>query len=231
MTPTVLLFDIDGTLLSSSGAGRRAMEAALHDHTGREDLCRFGFDGMTDRAIVRMALAAAGHAAPALALLDAVLDTYVARLRHELAEPGDYHLYPGIAPALEAARGRAGVALGLGTGNIRRGAALKLGRVGIDHYFAFGGFGCDHEERPAILRTGAERGAALLGRDVASCRVVVVGDTPRDVAAARAIGAECVGVGTGRFGPDELRAAGAHAAFPDLAAAGAIDAVLRASRD
>ncbi len=217
MTPTVLLFDIDGTLLSSSGAGRRAMEAALHDHTGREDLCRFGFDGMTDRAIVRMALAAAGHAAPALALLDAVLDTYVARLRHELAEPGDYHLYPGIAPALEAARGRAGVALGLGTGNIRRGATLKLGRVGLDSYFAFGGFGCDHEERPRIIGTGAERGAARLGRALRECRVVVIGDTPKDVAAARGIGARAVGVGTGSYQAADLAACGADRVFATLA--------------
>jgi phosphoglycolate phosphatase-like HAD superfamily hydrolase len=92
--------------------------------------------------------------------------------------------------------------------------------------FAFGGFGCDAEARVELIRIGAERGAAALGVAVSACRVVVIGDTPKDVAAALGIGAEAVGVGTGRFTPDELRASGARLAFGDLSEPGAIDALL-----
>ncbi len=224
MRPTVLLFDIDGTLLSSSGAGRRAMERAFVDLTGFPDALAFGFDGMTDRAIARRGLELAGRV-PADAAIDAILEAYLANLPAELQAPGDYHVYPGVREVLEATVGRPGVATGLGTGNVQRGAHLKLGRLGLDGYFAFGGFGSDHEDRPSIIRTGAARGAAHLGLARAACRVVVIGDTPRDVEAARAADAECVGVATGRFSPAELEAAGADHAFATLAEPGALDAI------
>jgi phosphoglycolate phosphatase-like HAD superfamily hydrolase len=112
--------------------------------------------------------------------------------------------------------------MGLGTGNLRDGAQLKLARAGIDHHFAFGGFGCDHEDRPTLVRIGAERGAARLGVTLAACRVVVIGDTPHDVAAARALGAESLAVGTGGVAATELVAAGATRVVPDLAAAGVL---------
>src|SRR6185436_15306118 len=119
--------------------------------------------------------------------------------------------------------GRDGIAIGLGTGNLRRGAELKLERAGLAQHFTFGGFGCDHEDRPAIVRIGAERGAALLGTTLDACRVVVIGDTPRDVEAARAIGADSLAVATGGIPPDELSAAGATWALPDLAQPGVVN--------
>jgi len=93
---------------------------------------------------------------------------------------------------------------------------VKLSRVGIYDRFAFGGFGCDHENRVELIRCGAQRGAELFGRSPRDCRTVVIGDTPKDVAAAQGIGAESIGVGTGQFSAADLLASGATFAFPDL---------------
>jgi phosphoglycolate phosphatase-like HAD superfamily hydrolase len=217
MRPTVLLFDVDGTLVTTGGVGRRALEVAFERSFGRRDACKtFRLDGMTDRAIIRTGLGAIG------------IEPTEALLAEEVAAAPDatYRVHAGMASTLDVAHGLAGVAVGLGTGNIREGARIKLERVGIYHRFAFGGFGCDAEDRTALIRRGAERGAARLDAPVAECRVVVIGDTPKDAAAAQAIGAECVGVGTGSFSAEQLLAAGATRAFDTLAAAGAIEAVL-----
>jgi phosphoglycolate phosphatase-like HAD superfamily hydrolase len=118
------------------------------------------------------------------------------------------------------------MAQGLGTGNIVEGARLKLEHVGLYHHFDFGGFGSDHELRVELIRLAAERGAQQLGRKRDACRVVVIGDTPKDVDAARAIGAESLGVGTGSFSAESLRQHGATYAFADLNEAGALSALL-----
>jgi phosphoglycolate phosphatase len=215
--PTVFLFDIDGTLITTGGAGRRAMERAFGLVHGRPDAMAFPMDGMTDRLIIRMALDHIGEEASAAAI-DRVLDAYVDVLREEVAAcPDDrYRVHNGMREAIAEARQR-GAAVGLGTGNIRVGAHVKLARVGLGDAFSFGGFGCDAEDRIALIRIGAQRGAAALGVPLDACRVVVIGDTPKDVAAAQAIGAESVGVGTGHYTPAALVACGATAAFSDLA--------------
>ena len=128
--------------------------------------------------------------------------------------------------AVDEALSRSGFAVGLGTGNVKAGAKLKLDRVRLGDRFSFGGFGCDHEHRPTLIRIGAERGAEKLGVPVSECRVVIIGDTPKDVHAAQAIGAESIGVGTGSFGPAQLLACGATAAFRHLDEPGALEAVL-----
>lgn len=226
MKPTVLLFDVDGTLVSTGGAGRRAIVRAFRALHGRADACGFPFDGMTDRAIVRQGLTAIGLEATAGAI-DALLAEYLRWLGEEVAaaDPARYLLHRGTREAVEAAL-EAGCAVGLGTGNVREGARLKLARVGVADAFAFGGFGDDHELRAELIRVGAERGAAALGVLRAEARVVVVGDTPKDVDAALAVGAECVGVGTGHWTAVQLRAHGATWAFDDLAAEGALAALL-----
>lgn len=232
MQPTVLLFDVDGTLVTTGGVGRRALEIAFERSFGRRDACRtFRLDGMTDRAIVRTGMRAIG-VEPAEALIDRVLVEYLLVLAEEVAAAPDatYRVHPGMAETLDRARARREVAVGLGTGNIREGARIKLDRVGIYDRFPFGGFGCDAEDRTELIHRGAERGAALLGAPLAECRVVVIGDTPKDVWAAQAIGAECVGVGTGSFSPEQLVAAGATRAFATLATPEAMDVVLGASR-
>jgi len=182
---------------------------------------------MTDRAIVRAALSGIGRNAEE-SEIDAVLIRYVEILAKEVAgvDSGKYRIHRGIEPALAAAAALPHVALGLGTGNIREGARVKLNRVGIYERFAFGGFGCDHEDRTELLRVGARRGAERLGAFVQNCRVVIVGDTPKDVAAATKLGAQSLGVATGRFSTGDLKAAGATFAFADLSEPGALDALL-----
>ena len=230
MRPTVLLFDIDGTLITSGGAGRRAMGLAFSRLHGRQDACdSFSMSGMTDRAIVRQGLQNIG-VMPTPEGLTAVIDTYLQHLAEEVlrVDDRDYRLLPGMREAVEAAHARQGVAVGLGTGNVREGARIKLERVGIHDRFAFGGFGCDHENRVELIRQGARSGATRLGVPLESCRVVVIGDTPKDVAAAQGIGARCIGVGTGNYTPEALLAAGADHAFPDFTAREALGALLDA---
>ncbi|AKU89944.1 HAD family hydrolase [Vulgatibacter incomptus] len=222
---TVLLFDIDGTLVSTGGCGRRAIERAFERAFGRKGEFSFPFDGMTDRAIVRQALMGSGLPADE-ATIDGFLPVYIATLEEEVAVAPWYRLHHGMREAVETAASRSGFAVGLGTGNVKDGARVKLQRVGIHDAFRFGGFGCDHEERPALIRRGAERGAEQLGVPLSECRVVIIGDTPKDIAAARAMGAESIGVGTGSFGPAQLLACGATHAFRDFSQDGALDALL-----
>jgi phosphoglycolate phosphatase-like HAD superfamily hydrolase len=225
--PTVLLFDIDGTLVTTGGVGRRAVERAFEREHGRPDACSLiRFDGMTDRSITRLGLEAIGVTASD-ASMETLLATYLGELEAELllSTPETYCVHPGVTEALRAANAR-GLALGLGTGNVEAGARLKLAHVGLWEHFAFGGFGSDHELRLEVIRVGAERGALALGQSREACRVVVIGDTPKDVDAARGIGAECIGVGTGSFTAAQLLEHGATHAFDDLTAAGALAALL-----
>jgi phosphoglycolate phosphatase-like HAD superfamily hydrolase len=181
---------------------------------------------MTDRLIARQALTILG-VEPTDAAIDDILAVYVRLLDVEVAraDAALYRLHTGIAEALDVAH-RHGTGVGLGTGNVREGARIKLSRVGIFERFAFGGFGSDAEDRASLIRHGAERGAKHVKAPLAECRVVVIGDTPKDVDAARSIGAESLGVGTGGFSAAELSEHGATHAFPSLASAGALEAML-----
>jgi len=225
MTPTVLLFDIDGTLLHGGGSGRRAVERVFGERFARREVFdSVRFHGMTDRAIVRGGLARAGLPADEAAI-DAVCAAYLAALAEEVPRATGFRVMPGAATLLEALAGRSGLAVGLGTGNLREGARIKLEHARLYHHFAFGGFGCDAEDRPELIRIGAERGARHLGTPLADCRVIVIGDTPKDVAAAQGIGAQALTVETSGFSAADLLAAGATWAFPDLTAAGVLAAL------
>lgn len=223
----VVLFDIDGTLITTGGVGRRAIELAFEELFGSKEACsHFGFDGMTDRAIVRQGLAALGREATPAAI-DTVITAYVRHLERTVAAAPDpsYRIHDGMLEAIALCE-REGFATGLGTGNIREGARLKLARVGIFDRFPFGGFGDDHEERDRLLAAGKRRGAERLGLAFEATHVVVIGDSPRDVSAAKAIGAACLGVGTGSSSAARLLELGATAAFDSLAAPGALEALL-----
>jgi phosphoglycolate phosphatase len=225
--PTVALFDIDGTLIVTGGTGRRSVNRAFLKLYQRADACdSFGFDGMTDRLIARMGLEAIGAPATAEAI-DGWLAEYLLALADEVtrADSASFRLLPGMSEAIAAAQ-RAEMAVGLGTGNVREGARIKLERVGVHHHFRFGGFGCDAEARPEVIRLGAERGAAALGVSLAECRVVVIGDTPRDVLAAQAIGAECIAVATGSYSVHDLQKSGAHYVFSDFSDSAALGVLL-----
>ncbi len=209
--PRVLLFDIDGTLVTTDGVGRRAIERAFELRHGRRDVVSFSYAGMTDKAIVRDGLLAMNRRFATEqemhAEMDATLAFYLQVLEEEAtAGHQGIRLHPGISAALDAAEARRGVALGLGTGNLREGARIKLGHAGIYHRFTFGGFADDSIDRTEILAAGARRGAEQLGLPLHQCRVVVVGDTPKDIAAAKGIGADCVAVATGMHSVAELEA-------------------------
>jgi phosphoglycolate phosphatase-like HAD superfamily hydrolase len=225
MKPTVLLFDIDGTLLHGGGSGRRAVERVFGERFARREVFdSVRFHGMTDRAIVRGGLVRAGLPADEAAI-DALCAAYLAALAEEVPRAEGFRVMPGAAALLDALDGRPGVAIGLGTGNLREGARIKLEHARLYHHFAFGGFGCDAEDRAELIRIGAERGARHVGRDLADCRVIVIGDTPKDVAAAQAIGARSLTVETSGFSAADLLAAGATWAFADLTAAGVLPAL------
>ncbi|MEM9194715.1 MAG: HAD family hydrolase [Myxococcota bacterium] len=214
--PTVVLFDIDGTLVSTGGAGRRAMELAFEEIAGSAAPLRtMSFGGMTDFAIVGTALRSLDQPADEDAI-GAVLDRYIAHLPRELDKTTNYVIHSGVQELLAWLGPQSEMAIGLGTGNIERGARLKLGVGGLNDHFSFGGFGSDAEARAELIRRGAERGATALQVRLEDCRVVVIGDTVRDVTAAHAIGATCVAVGTGGVALHELEEAGARWVVEDL---------------
>jgi phosphoglycolate phosphatase len=229
MTRTLVLFDIDGTLLLTSGAGRRAITAALADRLGNGDAWRrIRFDGKTDPQIVRELLEAAGDpSADDPSVIAAVCERYVVHLEEELARsPGDTRLLPGVSPLLDRLEARGDVVLGLLTGNVVRGAGLKLRAGGLDPArFQVGAYGSDSAHRPDLPAIAATRAAPLFGGTPAGQTVVIVGDTPADVTCGRAIGARAVAVATGSYAVNALAEAGAHAAFVDLSDT---DAVLEA---
>lgn len=200
-----MLFDIDGTLVDAGGAGRRAMERAFRDTHGREDaVSGFVFGGMTDPAIARRALVAIG-VEPTADAIRIVLDAYLAALEDELPRSDKFRVLPSVVETLDRVRER-GHSIGVGTGNLVRGAQMKLERALIHDRFGFGGYGSDHEDRAELLARGVQRGRDVHGD--AAAAVVVIGDTPRDIDAARAIGAACLAVATGKFTYDELAAHG-----------------------
>jgi phosphoglycolate phosphatase-like HAD superfamily hydrolase len=212
-----LLFDIDGTLIDSTGTGRVALEDAFEGLYGRRDaISSFRLDGMTDPAIVRQGLQVIG-AEVSDATIAKVLDAYLARLEHHVTTiPLErYRVHPGVRATIDRAH-TAGHAVGLGTGNIVPGAKIKLSRVELFERFDFGGYGSDAEDRPTLIRRGAERGAQRLGVPLSRCRVVVIGDTPKDIAAAHAIGAQCLAVATGRYGVAALAEHGCLKAVDNL---------------
>jgi phosphoglycolate phosphatase-like HAD superfamily hydrolase len=206
----VCLFDIDGTLLASGGAGKAAMEAALVTGFGVTDINHdVPFSGRTDRAIGRDLLRLHGLAQTEENWLR-FLVAYLGHLPGYLSSHNGQVL-PGIASLLERLAAREDVAVGLLTGNVREGARLKLGHYGLYHHFGFGGFGDHHWERDDVAREALAVVRAEFGEDIGLDRIWVIGDTPLDIQCARCIGVRVAAVGTGWHSLEEL-----EAARPDL---------------
>lgn len=209
----VVLFDIDGTLITTKGSGTRAFRQAFQKLYGHENACAFSFGGMTDKLIARTGLEAIGEEVTE-ARVDALIDAYLAiYVENQKADP-DIREIAGARACVRQVRAFDHVHVGLGTGNVRRGAEIKLGAVGLWSHFDFGGYGCDAEPRHEVLLAGVRRGAARSPGEAYD--VVVVGDTVRDVDAARAIGAVCIGIGKTPEMCATLLAAGAARVFPNL---------------
>lgn len=215
----VVLFDIDGTLLSTRGAGKRALETALIEHFGTAGPSNHRYDGKTDRQIARELMHAAGFDDHAIdARLPAVLDRYLDGLRAELAAaPHALAVHAGVRELLDALEGRTDALVGLLTGNIEGGAHAKLAAVGLaPARFRVGAFGSDDERRDALPPIAQQRAAALLGCDVAGDAVVIVGDTPNDIACGRGIHARAIAVATGWYAREALAEHAPAAVFDDL---------------
>lgn len=198
----LILFDIDGTLMASAGVGMRALGRAMREVTGL-DLSLLGVlpDGKTDPGIVREAFQLGGLAEHAwLEAEKALLERYPDYLDEELRGPeAGLRVMPGVPALLERLHAHPDFHLGLLTGNLERTALLKLRMVGLDHYFPIGGYGSDCFQRDNLGRYALERARRHYGGDYAPERVWLVGDTERDVQAARAIGARVLAVATGRY--------------------------------
>ena len=216
--PMLVLFDIDGTLVHSAGVGRAAITNAMIDVYGTSGpIDELPFDGMTDPQIVRTLLRAVGFSDDRIdAGLDRLWTAYAAGLEDEIADRrARMRPAPGV-PALLDALEETGATLGLVTGNIAAGAEGKLSAVGLWNRFPFGAFGCDDADRNALPPIALERAFRHTGTRYSPGRTWVVGDTPHDIACARASELPVLAVATGRFSVDHLRRAGANEALPPL---------------
>jgi phosphoglycolate phosphatase len=227
----LVLFDIDGTLVLTGGAGIRAMNRACETLLGHaEGLAGIPVAGRTDRSILADVVSRAGHSLDDGLLAD-LRERYVANLRGEIERPGQPQtaeylgkrgnikaVMPGIRPLLDALRARDDVFVGLLTGNFKAGAQIKLEHFDLWKYFACGAFGDDSADRNALVPFAVERARTCGLPELGAQHILVVGDTPHDVACALAVGAVPVGVATGGYTSDQLRASGADIVFEDFSA-------------
>jgi phosphoglycolate phosphatase-like HAD superfamily hydrolase len=225
----LVLFDIDGTLLSSHGAGRRAMEAALLASFGTKGMPAYRYDGKTDRQIVRDLMRSEGFDDMTIdARIPAVLETYVDGLRHELTLPHTrIEALRGVVALLDALAPRAHCVVGLLTGNLQEGARHKLNAAGLAfERFALGAYGSDHELRVELPAVAQQRAREHLGLEVAGNAMVIIGDTPADIQCGRPIGARAIAVATGQYSVGALTEHGPDAVFSDLSDTAAVLAAI-----
>ncbi|MBV9213940.1 MAG: HAD family hydrolase [Actinobacteria bacterium] len=211
-----VLFDIDGTLITSGGAGALAWREAFEDLYGiPADIGRFSDAGMTDPEVGRLTFAAVIGREPTARELARVLAKRQRHLPAAVAASTGYRVLPGVRERLEQLHDE-GYLLGLTTGGTEAAAHIKLARGDLNHFFSFGGYGSDSEARTELTRRAIERAGNMLGHAVEPARVAVVGDTPLDIEAAHGAGARGIGVATGHFSVEQLREAGADAALETL---------------
>ena len=222
--PSLILFDIDGTILTSGGAGECALRLGFKEEFGlHEDLTTIEISGRTDSGIARQVLAKNGLEASPINV-NRFFEGYLRELERQLPQRQG-RVLPGIFQLLQVLRKRPHVRLGLLTGNLQKGADLKLRHYGIDGVFGFGAFADDHHDRNALGPIALNRAITLHGHAFTPERTFVIGDTPHDITCARAFGAHAVAVATGSFTVEQLAQHTPDALFSDL---GDLEAALRA---
>lgn len=222
----LLLFDIDGTLIWGGPAKDAFCLAMVETFGTAGDIETFSFAGRTDPEIARGLLAGTGMSDEEIERgFPELWDRYLGYLEARLpANPVD--ILPGVPALLDALAAEPGIAMGLLTGNIIRGAQLKLGSAGLLDHFLMGSYGSDHEERDELPAIALSRARDTWGVDFDPQDVLVLGDTPRDVACGKREGLRTLAVATGHHDADSLRATGADHVVEDFSDTAAIVALL-----
>lgn len=212
-----VLFDIDGTLIISGGAGAESWRRAFDELYGvPADIGSYTDTGMTDPEVGRLTFRGALHRDPTDEEFAKLLDRRLHYLRRAVLDSKDYRVLDGVVPTIDALLAK-GYLLGIVTGNVEPAAHVKLHRSNLNRFFCFGGYGSDSEDRGELTRCGLRRAGLVYGDEVEPDQCVVVGDTPHDAEAAHAAGLACVGVASHNFDEDQLREGGADWVIPSLA--------------
>lgn len=207
--PVAILFDVDATLISTGGAGTRSWRGAFQKLYGiPADIGKYTEAGMTDPTVGRATfLSVIGHD-PTEQEMARLMAAYLACLPDEVERSEGYRVLPGVDELLPRLC-EEGYLLGITTGALEAAAHIKLARAGLNRFFSFGGYGSDSNDRTELTRTAIARGGSIVGHTLEPSHVLVVGDTPLDIRAARAVSAVAVGVASGKYSVDQLREAGA----------------------
>jgi phosphoglycolate phosphatase len=212
-----VLFDIDGTLIVTGGAGTASWRMAFDELYGiPADIGEFTDAGMTDPEVGRKTFEAVMHRAPERKEFTRLLERRLFYLQQTVRDSTGYRVLPGVQELLPRLI-EDGYLLGLVTGNLEASAHIKLHRAGLNRFFSFGGYGSDSTDRGELTRIALRRAAFVYGEPVTPGQAITVGDTPHDVARAHAAGIACVGVGSHNFTVEQLRDAGADYTIASLA--------------
>jgi phosphoglycolate phosphatase len=207
--PQAILFDIDGLLITTGGAGTRSWRWAFNELYGiPADIGRFTEAGMTDPVIGRLTFTGVIGHEPSAEELAKVISHYLLRLPDEVAASSGYKVLAGVDELLPRLS-KDGFLLGITTGTVEAAAHIKLARGDLNRYFSFGGYGSDSADRGELTRKAIDRAGEILGTEIDPQSVLVLGDTPKDISAAHAAGAIGVGVASGHYNTAELQDAGA----------------------
>ena len=211
----LILFDIDGTIMDSGGAGTRSMDIAFKELFSVDNAFRdISMAGKTDVEILKEGLKR--HNLPSdNGVIPAFISAYVKNLARDIDNPKKV-IKPGIAELLGMLSERDGIRLCLLTGNLEEGARIKLKSIGVDRYFPFGAFGSDHEDRNMLLPIAADKFKGLYKEGISFKDCIIIGDTPKDVECARPYGAKAIAVATGPYSMDILNNTGADMVLKDL---------------